>query len=571
MIFNDAEIVIYDGIEGGEVFANNGINCFPPAIKNLLKKRGFVEVAEIQKFFYPSFSQFSDPFLLTDMDKASQRVVTAIEKEESITIYGDYDTDGICATVVLLRGLKELGAKCDFYIPSRFDEGYGLNKEALEDLKKNNLSDIIISVDCGISSVEEAIFAKNQNLDLIITDHHIPLKENELPDALAVINPKREGDKSPAKELAGVAVAWKLLRAVYDIMGVKKEPDYLLEFVALGTASDMVNMTGENRAIAKKGYEKIMNSSIAPIKKLLQNACISKEIQTRDILFKIAPYLNATGRMERASLAVDFFMCQDEKELADIFSVIIKMNRQRQETSESVFREAVKMIEKDCMINEKKGIVLYNSAWHEGVLGIVAARITEKYGVPTVILSLENGVYKGSGRTPDHVDIHRLVTRVEKYVIRFGGHCSAIGLTIDKKNIDLFKENFEIACSEIMDTGGTANKKRVIMVDSVVDISEIDMEFYSCLQKFMPWGPGNEKPVFLSKDVEVVREPKIVGDNHLVMTVKGKNHQFDCIGFGLGTKKNEIKNKNKLSLIYKLEENFFRNQRLLQLKLEYVF
>ncbi len=523
---------------------------------------------EIKEFLFPENRYFNDPFLLPDMKKAVQRIAKAMDNKEKVVVYGDYDVDGVTSTVTLIRGFREIGFELDYYIPNRFVDGYGVNKKAIKHLIDEGV-DLIITVDCGITSFAEIEYATENGIDVILTDHH--LVESVIPNAYAVVNPKREDSNYPFTELAGVGVAWKLLRALYEYLRKDIPEDFLLEFVAMGTASDLVSMTDENRKIAKIGYDKIIYSKLAPIEILLKNASIyGNSLETSDIVFKISPFINASGRMKDASIALEFLL-EDNYSLAlKKFDAIKELNELRKTKTEEVFISAVSKIETENIEHLKqdkdfvrKGIVVFDDNWHEGILGIVAAKLVEHYNVPAIVFTKIGESFKGSGRSVGNIDIHQIVNSMKSLTERFGGHKVAIGIKVGENNVDSFKLQFEKVCEEEI----CASKiKKNRLIDYNLDIKEITPAFYKILKMFKPYGPDNLKSTFLSECVPIHEKPRIVGKNHIKFSICANDYEISCIGYNLGEKMETISSKSHINIVYKLDENYYRNQTTLQMR-----
>ena len=541
----------------------------PHSLAQILYKLDKKNAKDIKDFLFPENLYFHDPALLPDMEKAVKRIVQAMENNEKVVIYGDYDVDGVTSTVTLVRGFKEIGFDVDYYIPNRFVDGYGVNIKAIKKLIEKGV-DLIITVDCGITAFEEVKLAMTSGIDVVLTDHH--LVENEIPEAYAIVNPKRNDSTYPFKELAGVGVAWKLLRGLYDHLEKDIPEDFLLEFVAMGTASDLVSMTNENRKIAKIGYEKIIYSKLAPIEILLKNASIyGNTLETSDIVFKISPLINASGRMKDASIALEFLLEDDYNKALEKFDNIKALNELRKTETEAVFQNAIQKIELENTEHLKhdknyvrKGVVVFDDEWHEGILGIVAAKLVEYYNVPAIVFTKIGESFKGSGRSVGNIDIHKIVNSIKNLTERFGGHKVAIGIKVSENNVDSFKMRFEQICeAEISDS---KIKKRT-NIDYNLNIDEITPEYYKILKMFRPYGPENMKCTFLSEDVPVFEKPRIVGRNHIKFSVYANDFEISCIGYNLGDKLADVVTKTHVNIVYKLDENFYRNQTTLQMRI----
>ena len=539
-----------------------------PLIAKILCMRGICDFDAARTFFKPSLSDLNDPFLLADMDKAVVRIEQAIQQNERIFIYGDYDVDGITSAAMLILFLKQLGAEVFYYIPDRLKEGYGLSELGIEQAIQNQAT-LMITVDCGITGVEEVRHAHQQGLDVIITDHHEPAET--MPDAVAILDPKREGCPYPFKELAGVGVAFKLVQAVTTHMNLDPNlPSEYLDLVALGSAADIVPLVDENRVLVHQGLERLNQLERIGIRSLAEICGLKgRRIGTGQLVFIMAPRINAVGRLGNAEQAVHLLITDSEEDARHIAQILDKENQTRKFIDEETFNQALEIME-----NQEgevgSSVVLSREGWHSGVIGIVASRIVEKVFRPTVMIAIEDGVGKGSARSIPNFDVYSAIKQCEKHLIGFGGHKYAAGLTIDPKNIPKFKEAFHAAVNSLMEEDHLVQR---IHMDAEIDLVEIDDKFVRILNRFAPFGPQNMRPVFLSRNLQVVGTPRVIGRDHLKFRVRQSNRIFDAIGFGLGHKEGIVKalsekGEANLDMIYVIEENVWNGQTRTQLRVK---
>jgi single-stranded-DNA-specific exonuclease len=541
------------------------IKC-PDMIAEMLVRRGLMNQKEINLFFHPDLSSRHDPFLFQDMEKAVKRIIRAVNEQELITIYGDYDVDGTTSTALLYLGLKKVNARVDYYIPHRMIDGYGLSISGVDQLKENGTS-LIISVDCGINSISEVDSINELGMDIIITDHHNP--KEELPRALAVINPKLPDCRYPCQELAGVGVAYKLLMALYTLMGVDSDEmcNKYLDLVALGTIADIVPLVGENRLFAYIGLERLIKKQNIGLNALISIAGLSeKELNAGDIVFGIAPRINAAGRMGTALTAVELLVSVDEKESRELAQQIEHQNSLRQQIDQRTFSEACQIIEKKYKnLEETLFIVVSSDEWHPGVIGIVASKLVEKYYRPAVMISFKDGIGSGSGRSIADFDLFDALGQVQEYLDSFGGHKYAAGLSILAEYLDTFENKI---------TRYMKNKITPEMllpplkIDCNLELYEINENLLEWLNRFAPFGPGNMKPVFYTKEVIVIGYPYCVGKNHLKLKVMKDGCELDLIGFNLGDYLPFLKKGSQIDIAYSLEFNTWQGRTSIQGKLK---
>lgn len=527
-------------------------------IARVLLNRGICETEEIDKFLHPKLENLHDPFLLNDMEIAVHRIIECMNKKEKITIYGDYDVDGITSIATLSKFLTELGVENDYYLPNRLDEGYGLNNNALDKIAKSGTK-LLITVDCGISAYDEIEYAKKLGLEVIVTDHHeCPEK---IPEALAVIDPKREDSTYPFSSLAGVGVTFKLIHAISIKLSLDRKR-YLkyLDIVCLGTVADIVPLVDENRIIVSFGLMLVRETRNIGLKALIEITGYST-IDSTAISFGIAPRINACGRMGEAEIALKLLLTASHDEAKEIANKLNLLNKERQEVEKSIINEAIEMIEKDKLYN-KDIIIVGNKNWHHGVIGIVASKITELYYKPSVLISFEDGVGKGSGRSIEGFDLHEALTKCGEYLDKFGGHEMAIGLTLKEENYNLFKEKLEKITSETIDKEAVPS----IKVDAIIEPKSINMDIFASMKLLEPYGESNSSPLFVSKNLKVESVRLLSNDKHIKLTLKDGNVLLSAIGFNLGDK--AVRLGDKIDLVYALEINKYNNIESIQLNVK---
>ena len=522
-------------------------------LSRLLIQRNISSFSQAKYFFRPSLDSLHDPFLMNGMETATYRVINALTENQLIMVYGDYDVDGTCSTALLYLFLKELGAKVEFYIPKRLTEGYGINKTGIDHAKSRNIS-LIISVDCGITAVEESDYAKNLGMDLIICDHHQP--KERIPDAFAVLDPLKPDCSYPFAYLSGAGVAFKLAQGVSERIGKRELPLKYLDLVALAGAADIVPLIGENRILVKEGLEQINSNPRPGILALIQSSNMqSGELTSGQIIFSIAPRINAVGRMGDAERAVELLITESKDEAFKLAQILETENYQRRKIDEDTFSMAQEIVENSIDLSADTAIILHQESWHAGVIGIVASRLVEKYYRPTIILTTAGGVAKGSARSISNFNIYDALKKCEDLLIHFGGHQAAAGLAVEMDKLTEFKFKFNQIAKEAITEEDLAPE---ISIDSKLKFSEITPKFLRIIDQFAPFGPGNMRPVFLSENVEIVSKPKIVGTNHLVVTLKqnGSDKLFECIGFNMAEYYVEMTKTNcKADIVYNIDKS----------------
>ena len=538
----------------------------PRLVAELLYQKGIKTSAAVQEFFKPSMDNLYDPFLFPDMEKAVQRILQALNSKEKITIYGDYDVDGTTAVALLYLGLKRLGANIDFYIPHRMIDGYGLSLGSLDTLRENG-SSLIISVDCGVNAIEEINAINSMGMEIIITDHHNP--KDELPPAFAIINPKLPETKYPYEHLAGVGVAYKLLMAIYNKLGIDSAENKLkyMDLVAVGTIADIVPLTSENRIFASIGLQHLIEKKNLGLNALVQISGLNqKTLDTSDIVFGIAPRINAAGRMGSASVSVELLISTDETKSMELAEIIEHQNSLRQQEDQKTFQEACDIIEKKYKdLQQTSCMVVSSDNWHPGVIGIVASKLVEKYYRPVIMISFKDGFGSGSGRSVADFDLFEALKQTEHNLHSFGGHKYAVGLTIYQEYLDRFENELSRYVSENL---RLEQIQPPLQIDAEIELYNINNVLLDALEHFAPFGAGNMRPVFLTKNVTIAGYPYNVGHNHLKLKVIKDGIYFDLIGYNLGDYLPLLKKNSKLDIAYTLEYNCFGNNLTIQGKLK---
>jgi len=521
------------------------------ALAGLLVQRGITNFFEAKTYFRPSLDSLFDPFLMNGMHEATQRLIRALTDNEKICVYGDYDVDGTCSAALMYLFLKELGAQVETYIPNRLTEGYGISIQSVDILKARGIQ-LIITVDCGITAVDEIDHANSLGIETIICDHHQP--KEKIPAAYAVLDPIKPGDTYPFKHLSGAGVAFKLARAVSERIGKKEMPFQYLDLVALAGAADIVPLVSENRILVKEGLDLININPRPGVAALIRSAKIDPGCLTAgQIVFTIAPRVNAVGRLGDANRAVELFTTDDPKKAVELAQVLEDENTERRKIDEQTFNSAMHQVESNMNFDNELGIVLHDDNWHPGVIGIVASRLVEKFHKPAVMLTTIDGVAKGSARSVPGFNIYDALLNCEYLLLQFGGHEAAAGLAIELENLPEFRERFNEILRRNMKEEDIS---REVYIDAKITFSEISPKFIRVLDQFAPFGPGNMRPVFLSENVTLVYPPRIVGTNHIVTSLRqnGNDKTFDAIGFNLGSFVKLIdKEKNLVDIVYTIE------------------
>jgi len=521
-------------------------------LARLLVIRDIGSFLEAKAFFRPSIDSLYDPLLMDGMNIATMRVINALTENEKICIYGDYDVDGTCSTALLYLFLKELDANVNFYIPKRLTEGYGLSTAGIDYVKSIGTS-LLISVDCGITAIEETDYANKLGINVIICDHHQP--KETLPNAVAVLDPLKPSCNYPFKYLSGAGIAFKLAVGIADRIGKRILPLKYLDLVALAGAADIVPLIDENRILVREGLNLINDMPRPGIEALIESAgLLAGNLTTGQIVFTIAPRINAVGRLGDAHRAVELLITNNKQEALQLAQVLETENYQRRKIDVDTFDTALDLVENSLDLQNELAIILHNSEWHPGVIGIVASRLVEKYYRPTIMLTTVDGVAKGSARSISNFNIYEALQKCDDILLHFGGHQAAAGLAVEIDKLSEFKSRFNRIVKESLQE---ENLLPEIHIDSKLKFSEITYKFLKILNQFSPFGPGNMRPVFLSENVKVVNAPKIVGTNHIVVPFmqEGCEKVFDSIGFNMGDYYEVLtKNGSQINIVYTIDK-----------------
>ena len=529
-------------------------------IGKIIVNRHVVNDEDVRIFITPTRDDFHNPFLFKGMDIAVDRIIKAINNKEKILIYGDYDVDGITSTTVLKKYLMDRGISVDTYIPNRLHEGYGLNKKAIDTIKERNI-DLIITVDCGISAIEEVDYAVRLGMDIIVTDHHEV--GEKLPNALAVIDAKRKDNTYPFRALAGVGVVFKLIQALSIKLEIKPE-EYLkyLDLVCVGTISDIVPLEGENRTIAKLGLMLIKVTRNLGLRELIKSSGY-KEIDSNTISFGVAPRINACGRMGHEEEALKLFLAEDLESATKITKELNEYNTLRQSTEKAIYEEAVQQIEKN-HLDENNSIVLGGKGWHHGVIGIVSSKVTDKYYKPSILLSFEDNIAKGSGRSVPGFDLYEGLAKCEDLLEKYGGHSMAVGLTLKKENLENFKERFE----QIAKEKNIKELVPIIYIDDELKLKDINMDLVKSLSILEPFGEANKVPLFLIRNLKIDSIRALSEGRHLKLTLRDENFVINAIGFELGYLAEEYRIGDRIDVVGTLEINSFNGFSSIQINMK---
>ena len=530
-------------------------------VASIIASKGMKNQDEIEVFLHPRRNDFHDPFLLPDMEKAVDRIVKAINNNEKVAIYGDYDVDGITSSTVLHRFLKDRGLDTDIYIPNRLSEGYGLNSNEINKIAETGHT-LIITVDCGITGKEEVALAKTLGIDTIVTDHHEPPQEGGLPDAVAVVDAKRKDNKYPFNGLAGVGVAFKLTQALTQRLNIREEENLkYLDIVCVGTISDIVPLVDENRTISQLGLRLIKQTRNVGLRVLLESIGY-KKIDSNTVSFVVAPRINACGRMGHEREALQLFLTDNIEEAKEITQKLNNYNLERQDIEKRIFDEAQEMLK----IEENKlpCIVLAKENWHHGVIGIVSSKMTEMYGKPSILLSIEENLEKGSGRSVPGFDLHEALENCKENIKQFGGHSMAVGITLEKEKFEAFKEAFE-KYAENMNVSGIVP---VINVDEKLSLDDISIQNIKELEILEPFGEANKMPIFQISNLKIDSIRAISEGKHLKMTLKDEKRVIDVIGFNMGNLAEEYPIGTKVDIVGNLEINNYRGIENIQINLK---
>ena len=526
----------------------------------ILVNRGFDVFDKAKEFFRPQLSQLHSPWLMKDMQKAVERILSAVEKSEKILVYGDYDVDGTTSVASMYQFIKSIYEDVDYYIPHRYKEGYGVSKIGIDFAKENDFT-LIISLDCGIKSVELVDYANSLGINFIICDHHLP--DNELPKATAILNPKQLDCNYPYKDLCGCGVGFKLMSALAEKLDLPQE-NYLqyLDLLATAIAADIVPMTGENRVLAYFGLEKVNANPCNGIKALMELATVPKQMFISNLVFIIAPRINAAGRMDDAKKAVQLFIEKDYEKAIEIAKLLHIDNTERRDKDATTTEEAMAMIHDQQLIN-CKSTVLYQEHWHKGVVGIVASRLIDRYYRPTIVLTRSGEVAAGSARSVHGFNLYEAIHACREHLLGYGGHFAAAGMTLLPENVEAFSNKFEAIVNETIHPDSLVPE---LVIDTEVTFKDLTVSFFKIISQMEPYGPENLRPVFIIRNVTDSGQSKVLKDLHIRFCLKQGNNSFKGIGFNMADKFSILESKKPMDVVFTLDENEWNGQTFLQLK-----
>ena len=532
-------------------------------LNKILVQRGIDDFEKSKAFFRPQLNDLHNPFLMKDMQKAVDRIIAAINKNEKILIFGDYDVDGTTSVACMYQFICKIHTPhlIDFYIPHRYREGYGISKAGIDFAATHDFS-LIIALDCGIKSVDLISYAKGLGIDFIICDHHLP--DIILPPAVAILNPKQTDCHYPFKDLCGCGVGFKLITALAKHFKINESVYFnYLELVATAIAADIVPMIGENRILAYYGIHQINNNPSAGIKSLIQLSGIKGKLTITNVVYVIAPRVNAAGRMDDAKKAVQLFIASDPTKALEFAEMLHSDNSDRKEADSSITDEALALLAKDPLSIDKKTTVVFNEHWHKGVVGIVASRLIEKHYRPTVVLTLHEGIVSGSARSVMGYNLYEAIDACKEYLLAYGGHFAAAGLSMLPENVEAFANKFE----EVV-AASIPNHLLIpeIIIDSSISFSELTMPLYNIICQMEPFGPGNMRPVFVATNLIDTGYSKILKELHIRFVVKQNNIRFTGIGFNMADKFHLLASKQPIDIVFTLDENSWNGETTLQLK-----
>ncbi|MCX7983899.1 MAG: single-stranded-DNA-specific exonuclease RecJ [Bacteroidetes bacterium] len=541
-----------------------------PILTEILVSRGIDTFEKARLYFRPQLQDLHDPFKFRDMASAVERIELALRRRERILVYGDYDVDGTDGTAMLWSFLTKLGADVHYFVPDRIRDGYGLSTQGIEQVKTYAPS-LLIAVDCGITAVDQVDDARTLGIDVIICDHHEP--SERIPNAVAVLDPLRPECPYEFKYLCGCGVAFKLIQGLLQSPPIRNRIHedvnellyQYLQYVTLATAADIVPLVGENRTLVKLGLECMNRNPLPCIRALIETAGFQLgKISTGQIVFGLAPRINAVGRIGDATRAVDLLTSTSYEQACEIARVMESENTQRRKIDEETFLHAQELVETLLNTDNDCAIVLHEASWHPGVIGIVASRLVERYYRPTILMTTVDGVAKGSARSISGFNIHEALKRCEDKILQFGGHKYAAGLTVEIEKLDEFREAFQQVAQELL---SDSLKTPVIHIDTEIFLTDITPKFVRVLAEFAPFGPENMRPIFAARNVELVGQPRIVGKNHLRFKVRSGNFVMDAIGFNLGDFLPRIQNRERIDIAFSLDESEYAGELVPQLKI----
>lgn len=532
-----------------------------PLFCKILTQRGIGTFDEAKGFFRPQLSELHDPWLMKDMDKAVKRLHVAFETNEKILVFGDYDVDGTTSVASMYRFLKKIHTSLDFYIPHRYREGYGVSKAGIDFAKEHGFT-LIISLDCGIKSIDLITYAKTLDIDFIVCDHHMP--DDELPPAIAVLNPKQKDCNYPYKELCGCGVGFKLITALAQTMNLPEEDVYeYLDLVAVAIAADIVPITGENRILAFHGLKKVNENPNNGIKALCFLSGLQTELHIHNLVFIIAPRVNAAGRMDDASKAVQLFIAESYDQALSYAEMLHSDNTDRKEADSSTTLEALALIAENEQWVNNKSAVLFQPHWHKGVVGIVASRVIEQYYRPTIILTQSGEFAAGSARSVPGFNLYEAIHACKEHLLGYGGHFAAAGMTLEIDKVEAFRNKFEEIVSSTIHPELLIPE---IVIDAEISFEDITWPFYNILCQMEPFGPENLRPVFIAKNVVNSGYSKIVKEQHIRFSLRKNNITFTGIGFNMVEKYECLKYNQPVDVVFKIDVNEWNGEKNLQLR-----
>jgi single-stranded-DNA-specific exonuclease len=532
-----------------------------PLFCKILSQRGIETFEKAKDFFRPQLTQLHDPWLMKDMDKAVERIIGAFNANEKILVFGDYDVDGTTSVASMYQFLKKIHSYVDFYIPHRYREGYGVSKAGIDFAKDNGFT-LIISLDCGIKSVDLIAYAKSLGIEFIVCDHHMP--DDELPPAIAILNPKQKDCKYPYKELCGCGVGFKLITALAERLKLPQENVYdVLDLVAVAIAADIVPITGENRILAFHGLKKANENPNNGIKALCHLSGLQTELHIHNLVFIIAPRVNAAGRMDDATKAVQMFIAETYEHALQYAEMLHSDNTDRKEADLNTTQEALALIEENGQWIHNKSAVLFQPHWHKGVVGIVASRVIEQYYRPTIILTQSGEFAAGSARSVPGFNLYEAIHACKEHLLGYGGHFAAAGMTLEIDKVEAFRNKFEEIVSSTIHPDLLIPE---IVIDAEISFEDITWPFYNILCQMEPFGPENLRPVFITKNVVDTGYSKIVKEQHVRFSLKKNNIIFTGIGFNMADKYEHLKYKQPIDIVFKIDINEWNDQKSLQMR-----
>jgi len=527
----------------------------------ILVQRGIDTFERAKHYFRPELSDLHSPWLMKDMHKAVERVISAFDSKEKILVFGDYDVDGTTSVAAMFQFIHNIYPAVEFYIPHRYREGYGVSQMGIDHAKKQGIT-LIISLDCGIKSIDLIDYAKQKGIDFIVCDHHLP--DKRLPDAVAILNAKQVDCNYPYKDLCGCGVGFKLMQAIAEKLQLP-DSSYLqyLDLVATAIAADIVPITGENRVLAYYGVKKVNENPCAGIKALMTLAGINKEMFITNLVFVIAPRINAAGRMDDAKKAVQLFIEQDADKAIEFAGQLHSDNKDRREEDAGITQEALAMLEADESLKNKKTTVVFQPHWHKGVVGIVASRLIETYYRPTIVLTLNDGIVGGSARSVTKFNLYEAIHACREHLLGYGGHFAAAGMTLLPEHVIPFANAFEKVVSETITDDALIPE---IIIDTEIKLSDITMGFYKLISQMEPFGPDNMRPVFITRKVMDTGFSRILKEQHIRFVVKQGDKILNGIGFNMAEKFSLLQMSEPLDIVYTLDINEWNNETNIQLR-----